>query len=149
VPHPSTTREVPAAGSVPRHVADHAQPDAVLVQLRDLLLERAEKELHQDVHFVGGPAPVLAGEREQRQVLDAALDRRADDRPHGLDALAVPGHARQQPLLGPAAVAVHDDRDVPRNAAGGGNLAGRARMGHGGSGSASRRARSLGAPPAR
>ena len=50
------------------------EPDAVLVQLRDFLLERADEQLHQERDFVGRPAPVLAAEREQRQVLDAALD---------------------------------------------------------------------------
>src|SRR6185503_3548188 len=40
------------------------------------------------------------------------LDRLA----HRFHALAVAGHARQEALLRPAAVAVHDDRDVPRHA---------------------------------
>ena len=50
-----------------RRVADHLEADAVLVELRDLLLERAQEQLHQDRDLVGGAAPVLAREREQRQ----------------------------------------------------------------------------------
>src|SRR5262249_11925836 len=44
----------------------------------------------------------------------AGLDHRA----HGFLADAVPVQARQPALLGPAAVAVHDDRDVARDARG-------------------------------
>src|SRR6185436_4853936 len=73
------------------------EADAVGVELRHFLLERAQKEVHQDRDLLGGAAPVLAREREQRQVFDVALDAGEDDRPHGLH---------------PAAVAVHDDRDV-------------------------------------
>ena len=40
--------------------------------------------------------------------------RRTRDTAHGLDTLLVPGDARQVPLLGPAAIAVHDDRDMAR-----------------------------------
>ena len=50
-----------------------------------------------------------------REVLDAELDRRPHRAAHGLHAHAVPGRARQPALLGPAAVAVHDDGDVARH----------------------------------
>jgi hypothetical protein len=63
--------------------------------------------------FHRAAAPVLAGEREQREKFDVALDAREDDRPHRLDTAAVSGDARQHPLLRPAPVAVHDDRHVP------------------------------------
>ena len=57
-------------------------------ELRDLLLERAQEQLHQDRDFVGRAPPVLAREREQRQELDVALDAGEDDRAHRLDARA-------------------------------------------------------------
>jgi hypothetical protein len=39
---------------------------------------------------------------------------RFNDDARGFHAGAVPGHARQVPALRPAAVAIHDDRDMPR-----------------------------------
>src|SRR4029077_12353319 len=93
-----------------RRVADHAKTDGVLVELGHFLLERPQEKLHQDRYLVGWTPPVLAREREQRQEFDLALDARAHRRAHRLDSLAMPGNARQQTLLRPAAVAVHDDR---------------------------------------
>ena len=54
------------------------------MHLRNLDIERTRKELHQDRHLLGGPAPVLARECEQRQVFDAELDGCADGGTHGL-----------------------------------------------------------------
>ena len=47
------------------------------------------------------------------------LQGAVDDVVHGLDTGAVSLGTRQAALLGPAAVAVHDDRDVPRYPVGG------------------------------
>ena len=116
-----------------RRVADHLEADSVRVELRDLLLQRAHEELHQDRDFVGRAPPVLAGEREQRQELDVELDAGKDDGAHRLDAPPVAGDPRQHALLRPAAVAVHDDRDVARDGGRRGDVAGGARK-HGGSG---------------
>ena len=102
--------------------------------LLDLLLERAQEQVHQDRDLFRRAAPVLAREREQREVVDAALDAGADDAAHRLDALAVTGDARQQPLLRPAPVAVHDDRDVARDVAGRRYVAGGAGVHAGGAG---------------
>ena len=98
-----------------RRVADDLEADAVGMQLRDLLLERTREEIHQDRDFIGGPAPVLAREREERQVFDALLDCRTHRGAHRFDALAMSGDAREQPLVRPAAVAVHDDGDMSRD----------------------------------
>src|SRR5207253_2099913 len=67
-------------------------------------------------HLLLRPAPVLAREREEREEFDAALAACLDGLAHGFNTLAVAGDARQEALLRPAAVAVHDDRDVPRHA---------------------------------
>jgi hypothetical protein len=98
-------------------LADRLEPDVVLVELGDLLLQRAQEQIHEDRNLVRGAPPVLAREREQRQVFDPALDRRAHGGAHRFHALAVTGDARQQPLLRPAAVAIHDDRHVTRHRA--------------------------------
>jgi hypothetical protein len=44
--------------------------------------------------------------------LHAALDRRADNAAHGLDAAPMSLEARQAARLGPTAIAVHDDGDM-------------------------------------
>jgi hypothetical protein len=107
-------------------IAHHFQPDVVLVQPRDLALERAQEQLHQEGHFLRRPAPVLAAEGEQGEVLDAGLDAAAGDRAHAFQAAAMPRHARQHALLGPAPVAVHDHRHVARHRAGARDADGRA-----------------------
>src|SRR5689334_11968416 len=111
-----------------RDVAHDLEADAVLVELADFLLERLEEELHEEGDFVGGAAPVLAREREQRQELHALLVAGLHHLAHRLDALAVAGHARQEPALRPPPVAVHDDRDVPRDGAHFRNGGGRAHV---------------------
>ena len=65
----------------------------------------------------GERRPVLGGEGVRGDRLHPDLDRALDDVEQGGLALLVALGARQPPLLGPAAVAVHDDRDVPRAAA--------------------------------
>ena len=54
-------------------LADEAQPRAQPVQFVHLALQRAEEQLHQPAHFLGGPVPVLAGKGEQGQRTDAAV----------------------------------------------------------------------------
>ena len=67
---------------------------------------------------LGGRAlPVLLREREQREVSTPASTRALDDLAHGLHARAVAERARHVALARPAAVAVHDDRDVARHRA--------------------------------
>ena len=77
-------------------------------------LERAEEQLHQRADFLFGPPPVLAGEREQGQCLDAGFEAEVDADVHRAGAGAMADHARPATPLRPAAVAVHDDCDVPR-----------------------------------
>src|SRR5581483_11882004 len=60
-------REVRDALAEGLQVADHLQAHAVRAQLLDLLLERRDEQLAQHRHFLGGPAPVLRAEGEQRE----------------------------------------------------------------------------------
>src|SRR5712664_488366 len=117
------------AGEAPR-IADHPQPHAAAMQLLHLVRKRCLEQLHQERDLVGRTAPVFGAEGEQRQVLDAALGAGAHRGAHRLDTAAVAGDARQVLALGPATVAVHDDRDMARYRARGRNGLGRARLGH-------------------
>src|SRR5262249_48774599 len=74
--------------------------------------ERVSLEVHQVADLAGRPLPVLGGEREHRQVLQASFERSLDDVEQRLLAAVVALRPRQAALLGPAAVAVHDDGDV-------------------------------------
>ena len=60
----------------------------------------------------GRALPVLGGERVRRQVADAELDAALDDVEQRRLARLVALGPRQPALLGPAPVAVHDQRDV-------------------------------------
>ena len=96
--------------------ADHAHADVVVHDRRALFDHVLLEQVHQEVDSRLRPLPVLARQAIERELLDlqpgALLGRAAD----GGDAAAVAGDARQILPLGPAAVAVHDDRDVPRPA---------------------------------
>ena len=83
---------------------------------------------HQRADFGGRTLPVLDRERVERQHFEPEPRRGLDDVAHRVDAGAMPLDARQVPLPGPAAVAVHDDGDVARQAIGM-NLPGELRFG--------------------
>ena len=69
-------------------------------------------EAHQEAHLLGRPPPVLGRERVGRDGRDAQLDRAVQHVHQRRLAGAVALGAGQPALVGPAAVAVHDDRDV-------------------------------------
>ncbi len=74
------------------------------------------EQAHQRRDLALRPLPVLDREGVERQHLEAQPGRGLDRLAHGLDAGAVALDARLAALLRPAAVAVHDDRDVTRQA---------------------------------
>ena len=82
------------------------------MQLVDLAVERIEEQLHEAADLDRRPLPVLAREREQRERTDLATRAFLDAHAHRAHAFLVAGVARQAARLGPAPVAVHDDRDV-------------------------------------
>jgi hypothetical protein len=86
----------------------------VLHHLVELARQVPPEQLHEAVDLARWPVPVLRREREEREVLDAEPSCRFDDRAHRILADAVAVQARESALLGPASVAVHDDRDVAR-----------------------------------
>src|SRR5690606_39131853 len=93
-------------------LADEADLHAAPVELVHLALERVHEQLHQRADLVLWPAPVLAGEGEQRQRRDAALEAEVDagvDRPR---TGTVAHRTWPAAALGPTPVAVHDDGEV-------------------------------------
>ena len=70
--------------------------------------------MHQRGHFAARAFPVFNREGIKRQNRNAKLGRTLHHLSHGVDTGTMPSDARQAPLSGPAAIAVHDDRDVGR-----------------------------------
>ncbi len=70
-------------------------------------------EAHEEADLVRGALPVLGGEGVGGEVLDPQLQRALDHVEQRALTRFVALGAGQSPLLGPAAVAVHDDGDVP------------------------------------
>ncbi len=97
-------RCVPRRGACPRIERGASAERSPMKRRRTPLLGAArstsrssdfDEQLHQHADLVGRPLPVLAGEREQRQRLDAAARAVLDDGAHRLDAGAMPAVARQ------------------------------------------------------
>ena len=82
----------------------------------ELEAEIALQQHHQRADLGGGTLPVLDGERVEREDFEAEPGGGFDDVADRVDAGAMAFDARQVALAGPAAVAVHDDGDVTRQA---------------------------------
>ena len=74
------------------------------------------EQFHQEAHLGAGSLPIFIGENEQGEVGDANLARRLDYRTHRVLAAAMAFRTRKPVLARPPSVAVHYDRDVPRQA---------------------------------
>ena len=81
-------------------------------------MQQALVEVHEETHFVERPAPVLGGEREDRHVREADVERAFHRVEERLLPRRVAFGAFQAPLLRPPPVAVHDDGDVGRHPVG-------------------------------
>jgi len=92
--------------------------DSALVDLRELALERDLEEPHQAAYLSPRSPPVLGREGIDREDLHAELVARVHRALDRLDPRPVAVVDRAAPRAGPAAVAVHDDRDVMRDALG-------------------------------
>ena len=95
--------------------ADRLQPDVFLHQLRRLFLQEALEQMHQRENFALRALPVFRGKCVEGQELDLQFAATFDAGAHRVGALLVALDSRQSAVLRPAAVAVHDDRDVARN----------------------------------
>src|SRR6185437_7370860 len=99
-------------------VADGVQPDAVLEDLVALAQEVVAQEQHERVDLFFGARPILFAERIEGERLEAEAARHTDGAPDRGRSLAVPVGPRAAAGLRPAAVAIHDDTDVPGQIAG-------------------------------
>ena len=72
--------------------------------------------MHKEVHLGSRAAPILRGERVGAHDLDTQAHTGGDDLAERDDARLMPLPARETLRGGPAAVAVHDARDMARDA---------------------------------
>ena len=105
-----------AARLVGQLVEPTEQPDphALGLQLGGLASHGRLEQAEQAGDLVVGASPVLAAERVQGQDTDAATDRVTEHAADRFDTGAMAIELGQLPLARPAAIAVHDDRDVAR-----------------------------------
>ena len=96
--------------------ADHAHRDILLHDRRAFFDHVLLEQVHQEIELVLRPLPVLARQAIERELLDAQPGAFLGDAADAGHAAAMPFDPRQPLPLRPAAVAVHDDGDVPRHA---------------------------------
>ena len=104
----------PHLAGQPPDITDDTEAHVVLHEY--LILERGQHESHERVYLRLRPVPVFRGEGIERQIFHAQPRTLSGDAAHGLDTGLVAVAAVLAPLGGPAAVAVHDDGNVPGNA---------------------------------
>src|SRR5436190_13856325 len=92
--------------------ADEPYTDIMPVQLLYIGPAIAAEQSHEMAHLRFRTAPVLGRECVERKILQAELARCAHHLADGGNAFDMPRFARQEPVLGPAAVAIHDDRNM-------------------------------------
>ena len=96
------------------HPAEQPNADALATKLVGLAADGALEQAEEAMDLVVRAGPVLAAEGVQGQHRDTAPDGVAEDLADGFHAGGMSVELRQALLAGPAAVAVHDDRDVTR-----------------------------------
>jgi hypothetical protein len=96
--------------------AEKAHADVIALDEGHFFADIFAQQLHEEIGFNFGAAPILNGKSVKRQSFDvqprASFNRGAGS----FGAVAMAGDARKMTALRPAAVAVHDDRHVARHA---------------------------------
>ena len=92
--------------------AEETHADIVFLEERHLLANVLAEKLHEEFDFGFGAAPVFDGEGVEGERFDVEAGASFDGGAGGLRSGAVSGDAGEMALLGPAAVAVHDDGDM-------------------------------------
>jgi hypothetical protein len=94
--------------------AEEPDPDALRAQLVGLVANGLLQEPEEPGHLVVRAGPVLAAEGVQGEHRHPPLHRVTEQAADGLDACRVAFELRPALRACPAPIAVHDDRDVPR-----------------------------------
>ncbi len=105
-----------ALGDAARPATDEPHPHAPLVEIIAAPQQQGLVEAHEESHFVDRSSPVLGGERVDRHPFEPEFERALDGIEECFLAGRVTVGALHAALLGPPAVAVHDDRDMARDA---------------------------------
>ncbi len=92
--------------------AEKAHADIVFLEERHLLAKIFAEELHEEFDFGLRTAPIFDGEGVESERLNVEACTGFDGGAGRLRARAMTGDAWKMTLLGPAAVAVHDDGDM-------------------------------------
>ena len=88
----------------------------VLVHLLQLFRQIIREQLHEEIHLRSGPLPVLCRERIDRKRIQFEADGRLKDVLECLDARLVTSRTQQALACGPAAVTIHNDGYMTRQA---------------------------------
>ena len=99
-------------GRKPLNVTYHAETDLVLYEY--ILLDVLEQKPHESGHLLFGTVPVLGGEGVESQVLYTQLNGILHYLADHLDTTDMTLGALLAALLGPTAVAIHDDGHMLR-----------------------------------
>ena len=102
-----------AAGMPSRRPMTLTEMSCSMIVVRSSIMYCSSK-VHQEIDLTLRPLPVFARQTIERQLLDSQPGAFLGGAPHALDAAAMPFDPRQSLSLSPSAVAIHDDRDMPR-----------------------------------
>ena len=92
--------------------ADDAHLDVILVKLREVAANEAAQKPHEEGNLEWRAFPVLRRKAEEGEIGNAQVHGGAHAFPRAFDPAPVAFRPRQAPLRRPAAVAVHNDRDM-------------------------------------
>lgn len=94
--------------------ADERKPDVIALHQRQFIFQVAMEQLHQEVDLGRGPAQeILRGKGIESQSRKLDARGRLHDVTHGFNSAFVAGDAWQMTTPGPAAIAVHNDGNMP------------------------------------
>ncbi len=102
-------------GMKTRTITDDAQADVVIQQPLGLATQRTEEQLHQRTDLSAGRCQFSLEKANRVSTSTPDSAQHLDYRANRIDPGLVPGYTRQQALLRPAVVAIHDDGDMPRH----------------------------------
>ena len=97
---------------MPLAPSNDLQDDVVFNQRATFVNHKILKQVHQEIKFILRALPVFTRETIKSQLLYAQPTAFFGNGPNRVSTLLMPAHAGQGLPLGPAPVAVHDDRNM-------------------------------------